>query len=204
MWSDNGADGLTRTQQARRADIIAAAIELLDREGVTAASTDQIARQARTSKSTVLYHFKTKDAIFEAVVADLYTRGAAYMSDELMARARQRDRLQAYLESNLRFIANHRSHVNAVLKIVQNTPIEVDGYRPVGPLRQLIERGQEAGEIGDVDAEVLALTIRAVIDSAATYLTTSPATDLERLIKGVVDIFDRATTPKSSRQESQS
>jgi AcrR family transcriptional regulator len=40
---------LTRTQRARRDDVVAAAIAVLDREGYSAASIERIAKEAATS-----------------------------------------------------------------------------------------------------------------------------------------------------------
>jgi AcrR family transcriptional regulator len=77
-----------------------------DREGYAAASIERIAKEAGTSKSTVLYHFKTKEAINRSVGQLLSENGAAYMTERIMAVDSSRERLQAhYLSSNLRFVA---------------------------------------------------------------------------------------------------
>ena len=59
--------------------------------------------------STVLYHFKTKEAINQAVVRLLSGNGAAYMTARITAVDSSRDTLRAYLSSNLHFIAQRRS-----------------------------------------------------------------------------------------------
>src|SRR5215467_12079979 len=105
---------LTRTQRARRDDIVQAAIAVLDRDGFAAASIDRIAMEAGTSKGTVLYHFKTKEAMYESVVAALYEAGAAYMTERILAAPGFRPKLHAYLNSNLQFIADNAAHVRAV------------------------------------------------------------------------------------------
>ena len=72
MRSDNGVGKeLSRTGRARREDIIAAAIAVIGRDGYAVASIERIAQQAQTSKGTVLYHFGTKAAVCDAVVASL-------------------------------------------------------------------------------------------------------------------------------------
>src|SRR5215470_6669436 len=98
------SETLTRTQRARREDIVAAAIGVIHRDGYAAASIERIAKEAATSKSTVLYHFKTKEAINAAVVRLLFDNGAAYMTERILAEESRRERLRAYLSSNLRFI----------------------------------------------------------------------------------------------------
>lgn len=183
---------LTRTQRARRDDVVAAAITVIDRDGYAAASIERIAKEAATSKSTVLYHFKTKEAINEAVVRLLFDNGAAYMTERIMAVASRRDRLRTYLSSNLRFIADNAAHVNAVHRIVQNSGFDV-GADAVSPLRQLLVAGQEAGEFGSFDPEVMALAIRAIVDAASFYFTAHPDLDIDHYIAEAVQLFDRAT-----------
>src|SRR3954469_14026672 len=52
----------------RREQIVGAAIDLISREGLAAASTRQIAAEAGVSLSTLHYCFGTKDALIEAVI----------------------------------------------------------------------------------------------------------------------------------------
>jgi AcrR family transcriptional regulator len=196
MKSENNTEKpLTRTQLARRDDILAAAITVLDREGVTAASVDRIAKEARTSKGTVLYHFKTKEAIYQAVVEALFREGGAYMTERIMAVPSRPGKLREYLASNLRFIAEHREHVSAVHKIQ-------DGYGTgdhpdaVSPLTQLLISGQTAGEFGVFDATMMALAIRAVVDGASYYYGAHPELDTEHSIREVIQLFEKATAPE--------
>lgn len=183
---------LTRTQRARREDIVAAAITVLDRDGYAAASIERIAKEAATSKSTVLYHFKTKEAINEAVVRLLYDNGGAYMTERIMAENSRPDMLRTYLSSNLRFIAENRAHVRAVNRIVQNAGLGIDPDA-VAPLRHLLASGQETGEFGEFDPEVMALAIRAVVDGAAHHFTAHADLDIDHYIDQAVRLFDRAT-----------
>jgi AcrR family transcriptional regulator len=187
--------GLTRTQRARREDILAAAIVVINRDGYVAASIDRIAREAGTSKSTVLYHFKSKDAINEAVVALLYEEGTAYMTREILAAEGHRDRFRAYLTSNLRFIAERASHVNAVHRIQENAGLQVDGSEAVAPLRNMLAAGQEAGDFGTFDPEVMALAVRAIVDGASYHFTAHPDLDIAHYIDEAVQLFERATRP---------
>jgi AcrR family transcriptional regulator len=185
---------LTRTQRARREDIVAAAIALLDREGVPETSVERIAQEARTSKSTVLYHFKTKEAVYRAVVEALFRQGGQYMTDRILAQPTHRGKLREYLASNLRFIADHREHVSAVHRIQEAFPGE-KGPDTAAPLLPLFTSGQKAGEFGPFDPGVMALVLRAVVDGASFYLGAHPELDVDLAIREVVQIFDRATAP---------
>ncbi|NEN07296.1 TetR/AcrR family transcriptional regulator [Diaminobutyricibacter tongyongensis] len=195
MRSDS-EPGLTRTQRARQADIVDAAIAILDREGFAAASVERIAAEAGTTKSTVLYHFKTKEAIYEAVVVTLFQAGAAYMTERIMAADSRPDKLHAYLSSNLSFIAEHAAHVNAVHRIQENAGPSGDGSDAVTPLAHLLASGQETGEFGShFDPEVMALAIRAIVDGASFHFTAHPGLDVPHYVDEAIQLFDRATAP---------
>jgi AcrR family transcriptional regulator len=187
--------GLTRTQRARRDDIVAAAIVVINRDGYAVASIDRIAKEAGTSKGTVLYHFKTKEAVNEAVVASLYKEGTAYMTREILAAEGHRNRFHAYLTSNLRFIAERAAHVNAVHRIQENAGLQVDGYEAVAPLRRMLAAGQESGDFGMFDPEVMALAVCAIVDGASYHFTGHPDLDIAHYIDEAVQLFDRATRP---------
>ncbi|QHW29618.1 TetR/AcrR family transcriptional regulator [Paenibacillus rhizovicinus] len=183
----------TRTQKARREDIVSAAIAVINREGYAAASVDKIAQEAETSKSTVLYHFKTKEAIYDEVVVTLYQTGAAIMTERIMAVETCRDKLCAYLSSNLSFIAEHAAHVNAVHRIIENGALKSDVPDAVTPLATLLSSGQKAGDFGSFDPLVTALAIRAVVDGASFYFANHPDLDFEHYINETIQLFDKAT-----------
>ncbi|MBB4959834.1 TetR/AcrR family transcriptional regulator [Micromonospora polyrhachis] len=173
---------------------MAATIAMIDREGYAAATTERIAKQAETSKGTLLYHFKSREAIDEAVVRALYDNGAAYMTTRITAVASSRDRLRAYLSSNLRFIAENTAHVNAVHRILDNTGAHIDIPDGVPGLRQLLTSGQLNGEFDSFDVEVMALSIRAVVDAASRHFAANPNLDVDHYIDQASRIFDKATT----------
>lgn len=194
---------LTRTQQARRDDIVRAAIAILNADGYAEASVDRIARAAGTTKSTVLYHFATKDAIYQEIVASLYRLGTAYMTERIVAAATWRDRLAAYVESNLRFIAENAAHVTAVHRITENSGHQTDWPDAIDPLAGMLSSGQATGEFGEFDPQTLALMVRAVVDAASFYFTAHPELDVDHHIAEAVALFDRAAAPAApSRKDS--
>ena len=186
---------LTRTQLARRQDIVAAAVAVIDREGYGAASVERIATEANTSKSTVLYHFKTREAIDMAVVVALFSAGGEYMTERIKAEGNRRDMLRVYLDSNLRFIAENAAHVNAVHRIQQNGGPLDDGSDAVGPLAHLLRTGQAAGDFGEFDPVMVAMAVRAVVDGASFLFTAQPELDIDHVIEEAVRLFDKATAP---------
>ena len=76
----------------RRGQIVEAAIELISREGLAAASTRQIAAEAGVSLSTLHYCFGTKEALIDAVIEAIVAQigdvaGAAMPTDRGLAAA---------------------------------------------------------------------------------------------------------------------
>lgn len=193
MRSENSHHPVSRIRLARQDDVVAAAVSVLDEFGFGAASVDRIAEAARTSKGNVLYHFTSKEGIYQAVVDSLYAEGGTFMTERISEVNGFRSSLHVYLDSNLRFIAEHASHVNAVHRILENSAGSVAGFDAVTPLRGLLAAGQQAGEFGDFDPELMALAIRAVIDGASFHFTTRPDLDVDSYIEQVVALFSKAT-----------
>jgi hypothetical protein len=68
----------------------------------------------------------------------------------------------------------------------------------VAPLCRLLTAGQESGEFGSFDAQVMAFSIRAIVDVASFHLTERPELDVEHYIDEVVRLFERATAREES------
>ncbi|MCC5709552.1 TetR family transcriptional regulator, partial [Klebsiella pneumoniae] len=73
--SDQGADGGKKRsfiEEARRAQIIEAAIEPLAASGYADASLARIAQRVGISKGVISYHFRGKDELIQQVVETVY------------------------------------------------------------------------------------------------------------------------------------
>jgi len=206
---NNQTPQLTRTQQARRADIIAAAITVINRDGYANASVQKVAKEAGTSKSTVLYHFKSKNEIEKAIVGSIFEDGAAYMAPFIMQARTSREKLRAYVTSNLQFIAGNAPAIAALLEIERNighqtftdSSAHMQDDLPLQWLQGMLTDGQQSGEFGAFNPAVLAVNIRLVIDGSAQYILTHPSLDSTQYITETAHIFD--TTATTTRKEYQ-
>src|SRR5579864_4314825 len=111
---------MTFTEAARRAQIIAAAIDTIAEAGYGQASLARIAERAGTSKGVISYHFAGKDDLIREVVAEVLAKGEAYMIPRILAESSGAGMLRAYIESNLAFMREHRNHVLAIFEIFLN------------------------------------------------------------------------------------
>ena len=84
---------MARPRTDIRARIIRAARARFLAEGVDGASLRTIARDARTNVGMIVYYFKTKDALFLAVVEEIYPALLADLAAALTADVPTRERL---------------------------------------------------------------------------------------------------------------
>ena len=98
-------------EKARRAQIVACAIETIAEVGYAQASIGQIAKRANVSKGVISYHFAGKDELLEQVVTEYYIAYESFMRPILRSEASPRNRLKKYIEANLEFIVEHRKMV---------------------------------------------------------------------------------------------
>jgi AcrR family transcriptional regulator len=197
----------TFTETARRAQIVGAAIDTIAELGYGQASLARIAAAAGASKGVIIYHFGSRDELIKELVAALVAKAGAYMRPRIEAEQTGAGMLRAYIESNLAFMAENRSHVAATVEIALNARA-ADGSRlydsahhdmSVAAVQKLLAHFQDTGEfLSSFDPLVMALAIRAAIDSVASLLARDPGFDVGHHARELADLFLRATSPEGS------
>jgi len=196
----------TFTETARRAQIVAAAIDTIAELGYGQASLARIAETAGTSKGVIIYHFGGKDELMRELVAEVVARGVAYMEPQIDAEPTGAGKLRAYVESNLAFMGENRNHMVAIFEIALNARA-ADGSRlydvsvqdaGVAALEQLLAYFQGTGEFrAGFDPHVMAMAIRAAINAVPAQLARDPALDVAHHAREIADMFHIATRPGS-------
>ena len=196
----------TFTETARRAQIVAAAIDTIAELGYGQASLARIAETAGTSKGVIIYHFGGKDELMRELVAEVVARGVAYMEPQIDAEPTGAGKLRAYIESNLAFMGENRNHMVAIFEIALNARA-ADGSRlydvsvqdaGVAALEQLLAYFQDTGEFrAGFDPHVMAMAIRAAINAVPAQLARDPALDVAHHAREIADMFHIATRPGS-------
>lgn len=192
MRSENGSK-LTRIQQLRRQDIVDAAVKVINTQGYAAASVMTIAKEAGVSKGTILYHFASKEELISAVVTTAYANGAAYMKPRIDAAVTMADKLDAYITSNIEYLAQHAQQIAAVHQVMLNTPFVDYSDDAVSRLERLFLKGQVDDEFCTFDAQVMAISVRNVIDGSSFYIVDNPDIDTDAYARSISDMFKRAT-----------
>ncbi|MBO0911831.1 MAG: TetR family transcriptional regulator [Acidobacteria bacterium] len=178
-----------------RASILKAAVREFAREGVAGARTDAIARFAGVNKALLYYYFRDKEALYEAVLEEVFRGARRAIHNALSLEQPPRARLAAYIGAHFDYIASNPSYhrlVQAEFLRASREPSRLrrvarQYFRPVfRELSVLLEEGREAGDFHPVDPVQFIPSMIAVI---VFYFSTAP-------IMKVVAGFD----PLSSRR----
>jgi TetR/AcrR family transcriptional regulator len=169
-----------RPEQSRSA-ILQAAVREFAQEGVAGARTDAIARAAKVNKALLYYYFKDKEALYGAVLDQVFGGLIACVGEVLSRDLPPREKILAYAGAHFDYVASHpmyprivqgemmgagRGRTNHLERIVKKY------FRPLfGRLAELLKTGQAAGEFRPVDPLHFVPSMIAVI---VFYFTSAP------------------------------
>jgi len=165
---------LSRIQEKNRALILDAALQEFSRTGFSGATIDRIAGGAGMSKSNLLYYFRSKTAIYEAVLATILDQWLVPLRT-LDAMGDPAQEISAYIRHKLQMSARHpeasRLFANEVM---QGAPklgkiLETDLRALVADKCDVIESWIRAGKIKPVDPVHLIFTIWATTQHYADF-----------------------------------
>jgi AcrR family transcriptional regulator len=187
----------TFTEAARRAQIVAAAIDTIAELGYGRASFAQIARRAGLSSTGLIsYYFAGKDELMGEVVTDVVTAIGAFMADRMRGASAAGEALETYIRANVEFVAGHRRQMKALLEIFLNGGMPYDSGTELvvlTPVEEILRGGQQAGEFRGFDARVMAAVIQRAIDGVPFLLEAHPDIDLDAYAAELVTLFSLAT-----------
>ena len=196
------ARGRTFIETARRAQIVAAAIDTIAEVGYARASLGRIAERIGISRGLISYHFAGKDELMKEVVREVLEQGTAYMHRRILAHTTGPEMLRAYIESNLEFLREHQSDATAVVEIARNG-VTADGQQrfysydideAVRALAHLLSGFQKAGQFrADFDPRAMAIAIRGTIDGVSGRLRFDPQFDIDSYTRQIANVFELAT-----------
>lgn len=189
--------GRSPAATARRAQIIAATIDLIAAEGFAAASFARIAAHAGLSSTRLIsYHFAGKDDLVAAVVTDVISGIGQHMAARLGAATDAPARLRAYIEGNVEFIDTHRAPMLALQAIVLagGLPAGVAEDRTAeSVLETILREGQAAGAFRDFDPRVLAVAVQRAVEGLPFLLAGDPDLDTAGYASELVTLFELGT-----------
>ena len=106
MQKDEREKGkLSFIQEARREQIIQAAIETLGEIGYVKASLSKIAKKAGISTALISYHFRDKEDLMYHVLMKLMGDLSAYVLERVHKKTTPLDKLHAFIEASLAYFS---------------------------------------------------------------------------------------------------
>jgi AcrR family transcriptional regulator len=190
----------TFIETARRAQIVAAAIDTIAEAGYAGASFARIAGKLGISRGLISYHFVGKDDLIKQVVHQAAEQAKAYIRPRILAQSTGQGMLRAYIESNLAFMRDHRNNVIAMIEIARSAEgrrihsSDTDVVDAVRALEHLLSGFQAAGQFRpDFDPHVMAIAIRAAIEAVSPRLVLDPEFDIDNYASEIATVFDLAT-----------
>lgn len=196
MRTDSTESSGTFIGAARRAQIIDAAIEVVNEMGYVGTSLARIAAQASTSKSVVSYHFDGKEELMRCVVQHVFEDTGSAMAEAVEAEHTWTGRLEAYVRTELREVAAHPRRYAAATEILishrdkDGKPFMLSSdVADLAYLESILNQGRDAGAFEFIDTSVTAVTISHAIDGAITAIQRDPDTDLVEYAGALVPLL---------------
>ena len=195
--NSTGKLGLTFTEQARRAQIVSAAIATIAEVGYRNASFSRIAKRAGLSSTGLIsYHFASKTDLIDEVVATVLADLGAFMAGRMHAAGEPAAALQAYIEGTIDFIDTHREPMKALTEVFVNGAFGYDSgseQAAISPLEDILRGGQATGEFRSFDPTVMATLVQRAVDGLPFLLEMRPGLDVAGYKREVSTAFDLAT-----------
>lgn len=171
-----GHPARTRIQREKRDLILEAALDVFSQQGYRGATIDQIAEAAGMSKPNLLYYFRSKDAIYQALIHGLLDVWLAPLR-ELDDVGDPCEELRAYIRRKLEmardFPRESRLFANEILQGAPHIMALLEGeLKPLVDEKAEIVKGWiRAGRIANVDPWHLIFSIWATTQHYADFDT---------------------------------
>jgi TetR/AcrR family transcriptional regulator, transcriptional repressor of bet genes len=189
-------------EEARRVQIVSAAIETLVELGYAKTSLAQIAKRAGISTSLIPYHFKDKEDLLEQTLFEITGTWLMYVQEKVAGGTSATDKLRIYIEANLAFMGTRPKNFWAFVEIVFNARnaegklryLNDDAEDPnVLQLKNVLIEGQQNGEFRQFDVDSMAVAIRATIDQFIGQIGRRSTFSLETYTSEIIELFVLAT-----------
>jgi AcrR family transcriptional regulator len=184
-------------EEARRAQIVAAAIEVIAEVGYAKASLAAIAVRAGISKGVISYHFGGKDELMVTIVKTIYHDAAAHILSRMEGLGSATELVRTHVTAAAEYMRERRSHIAALGQIFANLRAP-DGSPRYGMhtseelfagLERMYQMGQRSGEFREFDTRVMAVTHQAGVDDMFGYWMAHPELDVDAYASSLADLF---------------
>jgi len=181
-----------RTQAERRDEserlLVEATLAVVSEQGVSAATFDEVGRQAGYSRGRATQRFGSKQGLTEAVIDYLHQKRDAWLEHAHLAEMPALEAIFHYVESHLKDLGREhggRAYFMLLAAAVADATALREAFAASHErvrvwLRALLERGQREGDIrADIDPDAGALMIGSLLLGLSIQWLVDPAMDLD-------------------------
>ena len=194
-------------EQARRHQIIAAAVEVIAEHGLAAATFARIAARAGISPPLISYHFGSKSELLGSVIDHLEARFEAALEAHVDGATSYADALRRLIEAHVEHTSSGSVDVLALGRLHHAGP-DLESIRPRGAERDtwiieiesMLLEGQAEGEFPAFHTRPMAVTILAALEAAPAHLAAHPDLDPSAYARELADLFVVAATTRRRRR----
>lgn len=157
----NNRSGSRHQPEQTRSAILAAAVQEFAAEGLSGARTERIAQAAGVNKALLYYYFADKEALYGAVLNQVFTGLQTSLEQALDQAGRPTERLLAYVGAHFDYIASSPEYPRLVqremMRVERNSSLHIERivkryFRPIyTKVAGVIREGITAGEFRAVD-----------------------------------------------------
>ncbi|KAA0115249.1 TetR/AcrR family transcriptional regulator [Mycolicibacterium sp. P9-22] len=192
------------TRSARKAQIVAAAIDVIAEVGFAHASIRKIADRVGIAMSAVLYHFGTKDNLVDAIVEHMYRTMLAQVAPAVQTETTAIGKLNAYIRSSINYFGTHRVALKALASLgTIYVPSGGRRFEELGLNPDIAEQlavldptpilvaGQRDGEFGDFPVQSTAVALRGAVNGVVEKVLREPGYEAGGYAEDLIEIFGR-------------
>jgi len=177
-----------------------AAAELIGERGFHGTTVDDIVERAGVAKGTVYYHFKSKEALFDALLNEHLTHLAEAFREVMYAAPSPAEALPALVRTELAYIGANQAASKLLMSEVWRADrawrdtLRVLRERYVSVFREVLEAGVTKGAFrADLDTALAASALFGTVATAALdWLVFSPERSGEEVARAVEALVMRA------------
>lgn len=184
--------------EARREQIIKAAIEVLEEIGYVSTSLAKIAKKANISTGLISYHFSGKEDLMNNTLMYLVEQEWRYILERVGQKQTPTEKLTAFIEASLAYQVTNRTNNIALIEIVfvartqDHIPYYLldDAEEDVknNLLKDILRQGQEINEFNNFNLQAVSTIIQgAISESMLTFQSKVSIEEYsEELIKSIL------------------
>tara|TARA_R110002049_G_scaffold150602_5_gene313734 strand:- start:5336 stop:5974 length:639 start_codon:yes stop_codon:yes gene_type:complete len=171
--ASKAANKPTRGEITRR-KILDAAEEVFAEQSYAAARLEDVAQRVGIKRAAIVYYFRDKQELFDAVESGLYAALEAAIRSRLETATTHLDRLFALIDSSLDFLVERPSLAKLILRnIADSYPAASDPVRYSQSIlrfwEEIVAAGQASGEFGPVDT----MHVMQILGGSTLYFATT-------------------------------